>query len=145
MRAIETTATVYEQHRLIPDREVPLVGTGRVRLLILLPDVDEVDEQTWLSAAAASPSFDSLRDAEEDIYSPEDGVPFHVQRQGRSRTVSVCPENLRLPWCVQPAREDRGGDPHAGGPRRRPDGLPAAFYVRRCPPRRLATSRTAWS
>ncbi len=79
MRAIETTATIDEHHRLVPDHEVPVGTSARVRLIILLPEEDEIGEQEWLGAAASNPAFDFLKDAEEDIYTPADGVPFHVQ------------------------------------------------------------------
>jgi hypothetical protein len=35
------------------------------------------DDTEWLKAAACNPVFDFLKDPEEDIYSLEDGRPFH--------------------------------------------------------------------
>jgi len=37
---------------------------------------DDVEETAWLQAAAHNPAFDFLKDADEDIYSPTDGLPF---------------------------------------------------------------------
>lgn len=43
---------------------------------ILLDTTDDWDETEWLKAAAHNPTFDFLKDAAEDIYSPTDGSPF---------------------------------------------------------------------
>ena len=42
----------------------------------VLNDTDDWDETEWLRAAANNSTFDFLKDAAEDIYSPTDGVPF---------------------------------------------------------------------
>lgn len=76
MRAIETTATIDAQHRLLPDEALPIRENTRVRLLVLVPEAQEAGEAEWLHAAAVDPAFDFLRDAEEDIYSAQDGRPF---------------------------------------------------------------------
>lgn len=79
LRAIEVTGTVDEAGRLSVDEPLRAIPPGRVRLIVLAPehlrDV-EPDEREWLAAAAASPSFDFLHDAAEDVYSIEDGRPF---------------------------------------------------------------------
>ena len=38
------------------------------------------DEREWLRAAALNPAFDFLAEPGEDIYTVQDGRPFHVQR-----------------------------------------------------------------
>lgn len=79
VKAIETTGTVDAQHRLLLDEPLPVAGPTRVRVIILFPEED-IDEKEWLYAAASSPSFDFLKEPEEDIYTSEDGRPFHDDR-----------------------------------------------------------------
>jgi len=38
---------------------------------------EEIDEKEWLRLANANPVFDFLKEPEEDIYTIEDGRPFH--------------------------------------------------------------------
>jgi hypothetical protein len=44
---------------------------------ILYDDSIENEETLWLKFAGRSPSFSFLMDKEEDVYSFEDGEPFH--------------------------------------------------------------------
>jgi hypothetical protein len=76
MKAIEVAGTIDEQRRLIFDHPLPISGPSRVRVLILIDERDD-DEQIWMAAAAANPVFDVLKEPEEDIYSANDGKPFH--------------------------------------------------------------------
>lgn len=39
----------------------------------------ELTEQQWLRAAVTNPAFDFLHDPAEDIYTPSDGKPCHVE------------------------------------------------------------------
>ena len=73
--AIETTATIDAEQRLILDEPLPSLRPGRVRVIILLPDEDDIDETEWLKAGAANPAFDFLKE-EEELYTLEDGRPF---------------------------------------------------------------------
>ncbi|MCI0561021.1 MAG: hypothetical protein MN733_21250 [Nitrososphaera sp.] len=77
MKAIEIAGTVDEQGELHLDEPLSNIGPGRVRVILLVPDEEEMDEREWLRAAASSPAFDFLRDSEEDIYTLADGKPFH--------------------------------------------------------------------
>lgn len=77
MRAIELTGTVDEQHQLVLDSAVPIAGPKRVRVIVLYPLEDEIDEDEWLYAAAHNPAFDFLKDPAEDIYTLQDGQPFN--------------------------------------------------------------------
>ncbi|MBM3887564.1 MAG: hypothetical protein FJ388_00395 [Verrucomicrobia bacterium] len=79
MKAIEATGTVDERQQLHLDAPLP-VGPSRVRVIVLVPENGEMDETTWLHAAANDPAFDFLKDPAEDIYSPADGKPFHDPR-----------------------------------------------------------------
>ncbi len=76
LRAIEVEGTVDEQHRLHVEEPLPVDGPGRVRVLVLIPDVPGPEDQEWLRAAASNPAFDFLKHEEEDIYSLADGRPF---------------------------------------------------------------------
>ena len=80
MKAIETTATVKDNKRLVTDTPVPYWGKGKVRLIILLPDEDDINEGEWLHSASNNPAFDFLKDSKEDIYTHADGRPFNDQR-----------------------------------------------------------------
>ena len=77
MNAIEMTGTVDENSQLILDGTLPISGPKRVRVLVLTPMDDEIDEILWLQAASRNPSFAFLTDPEEDIYSLTDGKPFN--------------------------------------------------------------------
>ncbi len=78
LRAIETTATVDEQRRLLLDEPLP-AGPRQVRVIVLFPEETDIDEREWLRTAAANPAFDFLKEPEEDIYTLADGRPFHDQ------------------------------------------------------------------
>lgn len=77
LRAVEVTGTIDEKSHLHLDEPLPIAGPSRVRVIILLPEAVEIGEKAWLHAAVTSPSFDFLREAAEDIYTLNDGVPFH--------------------------------------------------------------------
>lgn len=79
LKAIEVVGTIDEQRRLHITEPLPLVAPGRVRIIILIPEEVDIDEQEWLHAAATNPAFDSLKAPEEDIYTLADGKPFHDQ------------------------------------------------------------------
>jgi hypothetical protein len=78
-RAIELEGAIDQQHRLHLDACLPGAEPGRVRVLVLIPEAEEMSEAEWLRAAAASPAFEFLKDPAEDVYSPTDGKPFHDQ------------------------------------------------------------------
>ena len=42
-------------------------------------DAEDIGESEWLRFAASNPAFDFLKEPQEDIYSPNDGKPFHSQ------------------------------------------------------------------
>ena len=79
IRAIEVTGTIDEERQLHLDKPLPVVGPNRVRVIILFPEETDFDEGEWLRAVARNPAFDFLNDAEEDIYSLEDGRPYHAE------------------------------------------------------------------
>jgi hypothetical protein len=80
VKAIETTGTIDAQRQLVLDKQLPIVGPTRVRIIILLSEETEIDEKEWLQAAVDNPAFDFLKEPEEDIYSSTDGEPFNDQK-----------------------------------------------------------------
>ena len=80
MKAVETTGTVDEQHRLHVEEALPIDGPSKVRVLVLVPEDGEMDERSWMQYAAANPAFDFLKDPAENVYSTSDGKPFHDSR-----------------------------------------------------------------
>ena len=79
LKALEVVGTIDEQRRLQLDEPLPIVGPSRVRVIILIPEETDLDEQEWVQAAAINPAFDFLKEPEEDIYTLADGKPFHDQ------------------------------------------------------------------
>ncbi len=79
-KVLETMATVDKEDRLILDERLPLQAKARVRVLIFIPEEEDIPEDEWLQAASKNPVFSFLEDPEEDIYSLADGRPFHDAR-----------------------------------------------------------------
>jgi hypothetical protein len=51
----------------------------KVRVIILLEEsVSDEEEKLWLHSIANNPSFDFLKDSDEDIYTLKDGEPFNA-------------------------------------------------------------------
>ena len=80
LRAIEVSGTLREGRDFHLDAPVEITGSKRVRAIILVPDQDEIDDMEWARAASKSPAFDFLNDPEEDIYTMNDGKPFHDEK-----------------------------------------------------------------
>jgi len=79
LSAIEVTGTVDEHHKLHLDQALPISGPKQVRVIVLFPADDDLDEAEWRQAAVSNPAFRFLHETGEDIYSVEDGNPFHDQ------------------------------------------------------------------
>jgi hypothetical protein len=79
MQAIELTGTIDDQHHLVLDGAIPIVGPKRVRVIVLYPLDDEPSEDEWLYTIARNPAFNFLKDSAEDIYTVQDGKPFNAQ------------------------------------------------------------------
>ena len=75
MHAVETIAHI-DQFGNIKLLKPLKVRNKNVRIIILLPEGEEVADEEWLQAAAQNPVFDFLHDEEEDFYSLEDGKPL---------------------------------------------------------------------
>jgi hypothetical protein len=82
MAAVELTGTIDKDQRLTLDQPMPVNGPVRVKIILLYPlteTVEDMDEAEWLYAVAHNPAFADLREEAEDVYSPTDGRPFHDQ------------------------------------------------------------------
>ncbi len=77
MNAIETTGIVDAQHQLRLDEPLPIARQSRVRVIVLVPEADDIPEAAWTKAVSANPALDFLKDAAEDIYTADNGRPFH--------------------------------------------------------------------
>jgi hypothetical protein len=83
MRSIECAGTISAQGELQLDELLPLNQPSRVRIIVLFPESLEPDDITpdqWNKAIASNPSFTFLHDAEEDIYTLENGVAVSHER-----------------------------------------------------------------
>lgn len=78
MRAIEINSKTDKKGHLKIDYQIGK-SERNVRVLILLDDNTSQpdDEKLWLSSISFNPAFDFLKDPTEDIYSLNDGEPFH--------------------------------------------------------------------
>lgn len=78
MRAIEINSKTDKKGHLRFDYKLDK-SEKEVRVLILL-DEDQAetdDEAIWMSSISSNPAFDFLNDPGEDIYTLNDGEPFH--------------------------------------------------------------------
>lgn len=74
MQAVEMTGTIDAGRHLHLDRDLPISGPTRVRVILLYPLDDDWQEQDWLRAGANNPVFQYLRDTSEDVYTLNDGI-----------------------------------------------------------------------
>ena len=79
MKALETMGTIDTEGHLHLDEPLASINSGRVKVIVLFPDVADINESEWLSAAANNPVFSFLNHPEEDIYTLLDGKPFHAE------------------------------------------------------------------
>lgn len=76
LTAIETTGTIEPNGRIVIDETFSVNTTTLVRVIILFPENEDLNEGEWLQAAAKNEVFDFLNDPDEDIYSLTDGKPL---------------------------------------------------------------------
>ena len=75
MKAIELNGFLDEKGILKTDSPLEIVNQ-RVKIIVLIPEREEINDLDWVHAAASNPAFDFLREEEEDIYSITDGEPM---------------------------------------------------------------------
>jgi hypothetical protein len=76
LTAIETTGTIEQNGKIVIDETFSVDEPTSVRVIVLFPEAENINENEWRQAAAKNEAFDFLHDAEEDIYSIEDGKPL---------------------------------------------------------------------
>jgi len=75
MRAIEVFGEVSKDGNIRLSHPLP-VEVKRVKVIILIPEENELDDNLWLKSVNNSEAFKFLLDEKEDVYTPEDGKPF---------------------------------------------------------------------
>ena len=75
MKAIELSGFLDDKGMLKLDNPLKIINQ-RVKIIILIPEKDEINDLAWLQANSLNPAFDFLNDKEEDIYSITDGEPM---------------------------------------------------------------------
>lgn len=73
LTAIETTGTIEQNGKIVIEETFSVDAPTFVRVIVLFPEAEDVHESEWMQAASNNEAFDFLNDAEEDIYSIEDG------------------------------------------------------------------------
>jgi hypothetical protein len=76
MKAIEVTGRIDEERQLHLDDRLPIDGPSQVRVIILVSDEADIEEQEWLVAGTTNPTLSFLHKSDQDIYTPTDGKPF---------------------------------------------------------------------
>lgn len=76
MKAIEINTRTNKKGRLSLDFQLDQPDK-KVRLLILLENDEETQEESWLKAVSSNPAFDFLKEADEDIYTVNDGEAWY--------------------------------------------------------------------
>ncbi|MFL5245326.1 MAG: hypothetical protein ACJ8FY_24785 [Gemmataceae bacterium] len=78
-KAIDISGTIDAERQLHLDAPLPVGSPCRVRVLILFPEDEEIEEAAWHRVASTNVAFDFLNDPVEDVYTLADGKPFHDQ------------------------------------------------------------------
>jgi hypothetical protein len=76
LTAIETTGTIERNGKIVIDETFSVSAPTSVRVIVLFPESEDLNESEWLRAASKNEAFDFLNSTEEDIYSLEDGKPL---------------------------------------------------------------------
>ncbi len=76
LTAIETTGTIEQSGRIVIDEVFPVNAPTSVRVIVLFPEDEDLNENEWLRGATRNEAFDFLNDPDEDIYSLADGKPL---------------------------------------------------------------------
>ena len=76
LTAIETTGTIEQNGRIVIDETFSVNAPTSVRVIVLFPESEDLNESDWSQAASKNEAFDFLNDPDEDIYSLTDGKPL---------------------------------------------------------------------
>jgi len=75
MKAIETIGHIDHEGKLQIERPLNVVNQ-KVRVIVLVPENDDIEDNAWLKAMNTNDAFSFLNEPEEDIYSLADGKPY---------------------------------------------------------------------
>jgi len=75
VKALEATATIDQHGQIKLDKPLQM-RNQQVKVIILVPEEEDLEDTFWLEGVAASESFDFLAEPEEDIYTIQDGKPL---------------------------------------------------------------------
>ena len=76
LTAIETTGTIEQSGRITIDETFSVNAPTSVRVIVLFPESEDLNESEWVQAASKNEAFEFLNDPDEDIYSLTDGKPL---------------------------------------------------------------------
>ena len=76
LTAIETTGTIEQSGRIVIDETFAVNTPTLVRVIVLFPASEDLNEREWLQAASKNEVFDFLNDPHEDTYALGDGKPL---------------------------------------------------------------------
>ncbi len=79
MRAIEVYGIIGDDGQIKLEKPL-IVVNQKVKVIVLIPEDQELNDSTWLSGVSRLESFDFLNDEEEDIYTLEDGKPLENEK-----------------------------------------------------------------
>lgn len=75
VKAIETAGRIDEKGRLSTDQPLEVINR-RVKIIILMAEEEDLDDDDWLKAVSVNPAFDFLQEEAENIYTVTDGKPL---------------------------------------------------------------------
>jgi hypothetical protein len=76
LTAIETVGTIEQNGKINIDETFAVNIPTTVRVIVLFPEDADIHESEWMQAASKNEAFEFLNDAEEDIYTLNDGKPI---------------------------------------------------------------------
>lgn len=76
LTAIETTGTIEQSGKIVIDEIFTVNAPTSVRVIMLFPESEDLNEQELMQAASNNEAFDFLSDPDEDIYTLTDGKPL---------------------------------------------------------------------
>ena len=75
MKALELSGFLDEKGILKLDNPLKIINQ-RVKIILLIPEKDDINDSVWLQAISLNSAFNFLHDKGEDIYSITDGEPI---------------------------------------------------------------------
>lgn len=77
MKAIETTG-LFDDKGVLRIQFPLSIKNRKVKLIILIPEEEDIEGEEWLSAIDNNEAFDFLHDPEEDIYTQSSLPPQYL-------------------------------------------------------------------